>query len=183
MMDNIVSSAIKKGQHLNHIMSSNNLTASRASIYRYLEKGYLSARPIDFPRVVKFRKRRTSQLPPIPKSDKVGRTYQDFQNYLTKEGLTSWIEMDTVIGRIGGKVLLTFNVVFCNFIFARLLDNKTAAQVAKHLYTIKNDFFNADRDFYEFSPVILTDNGGEFARVDDIEMDIRGELKHFSCDL
>nr|WP_278925285.1 helix-turn-helix domain-containing protein [Streptococcus canis] len=177
MMDNIVSSAIKKGQHLNHIISSNNLTASRASSYRYLEKGYLSARPIDFPRVVKFRKPRTSQLPPIPKSDKVGRSYQVFQKYLTKEGLTSWIEMDTVIGRIGGKVLLTFNVVFCNFIFARLLDNKTAAQVAKHLYTIKNDFFNADRDFYEFSPVILTDNGGEFARVDDSEMDIRGELK------
>ncbi|MDI5952585.1 helix-turn-helix domain-containing protein, partial [Streptococcus equi subsp. zooepidemicus] len=91
-MDNIVSSAIKKGQHLNHIISSNNLTPSRASSYRYLEKGYLSARPIDFPRVVKFRKRRTSQLPPIPKKDKVGRTYEDFQKHQAKEDLTSWIE-------------------------------------------------------------------------------------------
>ncbi|HEL0026912.1 TPA: IS30-like element ISSeq6 family transposase [Streptococcus equi subsp. zooepidemicus] len=181
-MDNIVSSAIKKGQHLNHIISSNNLTPSRASSYRYLEKGYLSARPIDFPRVVKFRKRRTSQLPPIPKKDKVGRTYEYFQKHQAKEDLTSWIEMDTVIGRIGGKVLLTFNVSLCNFIFARLLDNKTATEVAKHLYAIKNDFFKADRDFHEFSPVILTDNGGEFARVDNIEMDIRGELKLFFCD-
>ncbi|HEL1350653.1 TPA: IS30-like element ISSeq6 family transposase, partial [Streptococcus equi subsp. zooepidemicus] len=126
--------------------------------------------------------RRTSQLPPIPKKDKVGRTYEDFQKHQAKEDLTSWIEMDTVIGRIGGKVLLTFNVSLCNFIFARLLDNKTATEVAKHLYAIKNDFFKADRDFHEFSPVILTDNGGEFARVDDIEMDIRGELKLFFCD-
>ena len=34
-------------------------------------------------------------------------------------------------------------------------------------------------DFYEIFPVILTDNGGEFARVDDIEMDVRGESKLF----
>ncbi len=37
-------------------------------------------------------------------------------------------------------------------------------------------------DFYEIFPVILTDNGGEFARVDDIEMDVRGESKLFFCD-
>lgn len=48
-MDEIVSSAIQKGQHLNHIIASNELSASRASIYRYLEKGYLSTKPIDFP--------------------------------------------------------------------------------------------------------------------------------------
>ncbi|MCQ8264294.1 hypothetical protein NF417_12955, partial [Streptococcus suis] len=42
----------------NHIIASNELSVSRASIYRYLEKGYLSTKPIDFPRVVKFRKRR-----------------------------------------------------------------------------------------------------------------------------
>ena len=42
--------------------------------------------------------------------------------------------MDTVLGRMGGKVLLTFNLSFCNFIFARLLDNKTALEVTKHLY-------------------------------------------------
>jgi len=42
-MDAIVSSAIQKGQHLNHIIASNELLASRASIYRYLEKGYPSS--------------------------------------------------------------------------------------------------------------------------------------------
>ena len=42
------------------------------------------------------------------------------------------------MGRMGGKVLLTFNLFFCNFILARLLDNKTALEVPKHLYDIKN---------------------------------------------
>lgn len=37
----------------------------------------------------------------------------------------------------------------------------------------------ADKDFCQLFPVILTDNGGEFARVDDIEMDVRGESKLF----
>ena len=78
--------------------------------------------------------------------------------------------MDTVLGRMGGKVLLTFNLSFCNFIFARLLNNKTALEVAKHLYEIKNTLHEADKDFFQLFPVILTDNGGEFARVDDIEM-------------
>ncbi|HFI0655283.1 TPA: IS30 family transposase, partial [Streptococcus suis] len=106
-MDEIVSSAIQKGQHLNHIIASNELSASRASIYRYLEKGYLSSKPIDFPRVVKFRKRRTRDLPPIPKKTKEGRSYEDFQRFLTEKGISYWLEMDTVTGRIGGKVLLT----------------------------------------------------------------------------
>ncbi len=105
--------------------TSNELSLSRASIYRYLEKGYLSTKPIDFPHIVKFRKRRTRNLQPIPKAAKEGRSYEDFQRFLTKEGISYWLEMDTVTGRIGGKLLLTFNLSFCNFIFARLLDNNT----------------------------------------------------------
>ena len=86
------------------------------------------------------------------------------------------------MGRMGGKVLLTFNLSFCNFIFARLLDNKTALEITKHLYKIKNTLHQADKDFCLLFPVILTDNGGEFARVDDIEMDVQGESKLFFCD-
>ncbi|WP_449457180.1 IS30 family transposase [Streptococcus suis] len=181
-MDDIVSKAIKKGQHLNHIIASNDLSVSRASIYRYVQKGYMSTKPIDFPRIVKFRKRRTRELPPIPKADKMGRTYEDFQAYLAENNLSYWLEMDTVVGRVGGKLLLTFCHTFCNFIFARLLDNKTAFEVAKHIQAIKNDFFEAEIDFFESFPVILTDNGGEFARVDDIEIDVRGQSKLFFCD-
>ena len=147
-----------------------------------VKKGYLSIAPIDLARAVKFKERRKSKLPSIPKEAKKGRSYEDFQNYLALNQLNSWLEMDTVMGRIGGKVLLTFNLSFCNFIFARLMDNKTALEVTKHLYDIKNTLHQADEDFCQLFPVILTDNGGEFARVDDIEMDVRGESKLFFCD-
>ena len=181
-MDKVISDGVKKGQHIYHILKTHNLDVSSSTVYRHIRKGYLSIAPIDLVRAVKFKERRKSKLPSIPKEAKKGRSYEDFQNYLTLNQLNSWLEMDTVMGRMGGKVLLTFNLSFCNFIFARLLDNKTALEVTKHLYDIKNTLHQADKDFFQLFPVILTDNGGEFARVDDIEMDVRGESKLFFCD-
>ena len=181
-MDKVISDGVKKGQHIYHILKTHNLDVSSSTVYRHIRKGYLSIAPIDLARAVKFKERRKSKLPSIPKEAKKGRSYEDFLNYLSLNQLDSWLEMDTVMGRMGGKVLLTFNLSFCNFIFARLLDNKTALEVTKHLYDIKNTLHQADKDFFQLFPVILTDNGGEFARVDDIEMDVRGESKLFFCD-
>lgn len=181
-MDKVISDGVKKGQHIYHILKTHNLDVSSSTVYRHIRKGYLSIAPIDLARAIKFKERRKSKLPSIPKEAKKGRSYEDFQNYLVLNQLDSWLEMDTVIGRMGGKVLLTFNLSFCNFIFARLLGNKTALEVTKHLYDIKNTLHQADKDFFQLFPVILTDNGGEFARVDDIEMDVRGECKLFFCD-
>ena len=181
-MDKVISDGVKKGQHIYHILKTHNLDVSSSTVYRHIRKGYLSIAPIDLARAVKFKERRKSKLPSIPKEAKKGRSYEDFQNYLVLNQLDSWLEMDTVMGRMGGKILLTFNLSFCNFIFARLLDNKTALEVTKHLYKIKNTLHQADKDFFQLFPVILTDNGGEFARVDDIERDVRGESKLFFCD-
>ena len=181
-MDKVISDGVKKGQHIYHILKTHNLDVSSSTVYRHIRKGYLSIAPIDLARAVKFKERRKSKLPSISKEAKKGRSYEDFQNYLVLNQLDSWLEMDTVMGRMGGKILLTFNLSFCNFIFARLLDNKTALEVTKHLYDIKNTLHEADKDFFQLFPVILTDNGGEFARVDDIEMDVRGESKLFFCD-
>lgn len=181
-MDKVISDGVKKVQHIYHILKTHNLDVSSSIVYRHIRKGYLSIAPIDLARAVKFKERRKSKLPSIPKEAKKGRSYEDFLNYLALNQLDSWLEMDTVMGRMGGKVLLTFNLSFCNFIFARLLDNKTALEVTKHLYDIKNTLHQADKDFFQLFPVILTDNGREFARVDDIEMDVRGECKLFFCD-
>ena len=181
-IDKVISDGVKKGQHIYHILKTHNLDVSSSTVYRHIRKGYLSIAPIALARAVKFKERRKSKLPSIPKEAKKGRSYEDFQNYLSLNQLNYWLEMDTVMGRIGGKVLLTFNLSFCNFIFARIMDNNTALEVTKHLYDIKNTLHQADKDFFQLFPVILTDNGGEFARVDDIEMDVRGESKLFFCD-
>lgn len=147
-MDNLVSEAIKKSQRFNHIIASNELSTSRASIYRYVKKGYMIIKPIDLPRMIKFRKRRTRELPPISRAAKLGRSYNDFQKFLLDNNLSSWLEMDNVFGIIGGQRLLTFNVTFCNFIFARLLNNKTTLANVKNLPTSKRHCYEADSDFH-----------------------------------
>ena len=103
-MDAVIAEGMKKGQHLYHISQSHNLGASQSAIYRYLHKGYLSAGKLDFPRVVKFKSRQPRQMEYIPKAAKLGRTHEDFRAHVAENGLRGWVEMDTVIGRIGGKV-------------------------------------------------------------------------------
>lgn len=181
-MEKILSNGIKKGQHVYHILKTNNLNVSSSTVYRHIQKGYLSVSKIDLPRAVKFKARKKRDLPPIPRKDKEGRRYEDFLNFKEEQEISSWLEMDTVMGSSGGKVLLTFNVTFCNFIFARLMDNKTAFETVKHIQAIKQDCQQINQNFHELFPVILTDNGGEFARVDDIEIDVKGQSHLFFCD-
>ena len=54
-------------------------------------------------------------------------------NYIEENGLSSWVEMDTVIGRVGGKAILTLDFTLCNFMVGLLLDNKTSACAANKI--------------------------------------------------
>jgi IS30 family transposase len=183
-MDAIIAEQMKKGQHLYHISQTQNLGASTASVYRYLHKGYLSAGKMDFPRVVKFKPRQPRQREYIPKSAKLGRTYDDFRAHVAENNLNSWVEMDTVIGRIGGKAILTLDFTFCNFQAGLLLDNKTSLEAAHKIKKLKHSLSLAGLRFGDLFPVILTDNGGEFANVDAFERDTawQKETLLFFCD-
>jgi IS30 family transposase len=157
---------------------------STAAVYRYLHKGYLSAGKMDFPRVVKFKPRQPRQQEYIPKSAKLGRTYDDFRAHVAENDLKAWVEMDTVIGRVGGKVILTLDFTFCNFQAGLLMDNKTSLEAAHKIKKLKASLTNAGLRFGDLFPVILTDNGGEFANVDAFERDVawQKESLFFFCD-
>lgn len=182
--DRIISNGVKEGQHLYHILQTHNLGVSKSSVYRYVNKGYLSVSAIDLPRVVKFRPRRKQYAPYVPAALKIGRCYEDFGVYCDQNNICSWVEMDTVIGRIGGKCILTFDFIFCNFMFGLLLDNKTAAEVSAKIIALKKRLIAAHLCFGKLFPVILTDNGGEFADVFTVEtgLDETKETSLFFCD-
>lgn len=183
-MDNIVSSGIKAGQHLYHITQTHDLGVSKSTIYRHLHKGYLSVMPIDFPRVVKFKPRRSHGLEYVPRQAKIGRTYTDFLNFIQENDLSSWVEMDTVIGRVGGKIILTLDFTLCNFMAALLLDDKSAPEVARKICSLKMLLADNCIRFGDIFPVLLTDNGAEFSNVPAFENSIDGsrETHLFFCD-
>ena len=183
-MDSIVSNGMKNGQHLYHIMHTHDLGISKSTIYRHLKRGYLSVSAIDFPRVPKFKPRKQKPSEYVPKSVKVGRSYEDFLAYTQENDVTAWVEMDTVIGRIGGKAILTLHFTLCNFMAGFLLDAKSMAEVTTQIDKLKYSFSAAGLCFADVFPLLLTDNGGEFSDVFSIENDSYGakETKLFFCD-
>jgi transposase, IS30 family len=184
VMDAVVSDGIKRGQHLYHILQTNDLGVSKSTIYRHLHRGYLSVNALDFPRVVKFRLRRPGISKSIPKAVKVGRTYDDFLSYIEENAISSWVEMDTVIGRVGGKAILTLDFTFCNFMAALLLEDKTAVQTTEKIRLLKTAFSDYGVRFGDILPLIITDNGGEFANVSAFEDTLDGDRESalFFCD-
>jgi IS30 family transposase len=182
--DRVITNGIHDGQHLYHILQSNDLEMSKSAVYRHLHNGYLSVSAIDFPRVVKFKPRKTKPAEYVPRGVKIGRTHDDFCAYINENEITSWVEMDTLIGRVGGKVIMTLHFTLCNFMAGVLLDNKTSAEVSAKFITLKKTFSHSDVRFGHIFPLILTDNGGEFSDVFTIEGDLHGSRgsKLFFCD-
>ena len=183
-IDRVVTKCLKDGQHLYHIMQTHDLGVSKSTIYRHLKRGYLSAGPLDFPRVAKFKARREKRGDYVPKAAKIGRMYDDFLAYIEENDIGSWVEMDTVIGRVGGKVIVTFDFTFCNFMFGILADDKTAAEVSEKILLLKSGFTSKGVRFGDIFLLLLTDLGGEFSNVEAIENDEDGEREAllFFCD-
>ena len=184
--DEILYDGVKnKGQHIYHIIQTHNLGMSKSTVYRNISKGYLSVGKIDLPRAVKFKERKSKHNSDyVPKSLKKDHTYEDFQSYIEENDIEVWTEMDTVIGRNGGKVIMTFDFTDHNFMFGLLLDNKSAAEASAKITALKKRFADHGEKFGDLIPLLLTDNGGEFADIHAFMDDLDGEKETelFFCD-
>lgn len=182
--EQVISSAVQSGQNIYHAIHANNLSVSKTTVYRHIECGYYTISKIDLPRAAKFKPRKETKGEYVPKGVKVGRSFEDFLLYLEENPSTNYVEMDTVIGRIGGKLIMTFQFVNVDFMFAILLDNKTASQAAQKISELKERLQYIGLRFGEAFPVLLTDNGGEFSNVSAFENDLNGEVETqmFFCD-
>ena len=89
-----------------------------------------------------------------------------------------------MIGRVGGKCLVTFDFTFCNFMFGLLIDDKSSNSVTTVITKLKTALQEKELSFGDVFPVILTDNGGEFSNVFAIENSLNNkpETRLFFCD-
>lgn len=183
--DAVLKAGVEKGQHIYHIIKSNpQIMASTSTVYRYIKKGYSSVSVLDLPRLVSFKPRKTKSVEGIPTRVRQGRTFECFQDFLANHDLENWLEMDTVIGRPGGKVLVTFCTSYPPFMFGRLAADKTAASVSSEIQKLKSRLSASGFNFGDIFPVVLTDNGGEFANAAAVEQSASGEQESrlFFCD-
>ena len=185
-LDNLISPLIKNKQSIHHIYQThkNDIRFSEMTLYNYINASLLSARKIDLPRAVRYKKRKDNQEA-RKKRDKAireGRTYQDFLKYISINPNAAIVEMDTVEGVKGGKVLLTLLFRNSKFMMAFILDSRTMLEVEKVFDYLKSVFKDNFKRHFE---VILTDRGSEFDNPLSIEGDFQtGEIlvNVFYCD-
>lgn len=184
-LDDFISPLLQKGQSIHHIctVQTDTVMFSERTIYNYVDAGLFTARNLDLPRKVAFKARKSSHDSfKVDKSCRIGRTYDDFQAFLEEKPDSPVVQMDSVIGSTGGKVLLTIHFVKTEFMLAFLRDRNTAASVADIFERLYWEL-RPDR-FIDLFPVILTDNGSEFSDPRSLEADAEGNprTKIFYCD-
>ena len=183
-LDKIISPLVLKGQSIHHICVNNKdaLMVSESTIYRLIDSNLFAARNIDLPRKVRFSARKTKKRLKIDKSCRVGRDYRDYQAYIAEHPDLPVVEMDSVEGSKGGKVLLTIHFVKAELMVAFLRetnDSQSVLDIFDRLYLeIGPD------NFVKIMPIILTDNGSEFSNPVRIEQDRQENprTKVFYCD-
>lgn len=185
-LDCLLSPLLKQGQSIAHIYAAHEaeMPCSSRTIYNYIDQGVFSVRNIDLPKKVKYKprkKKKTEQGMDYAYRD--GRTYQDFQKWMTEHIDSDVVEMDTVHGqRSSGKVMLTMLFRNCSLMLMFLINEcsqKCVTEVFDHLTEILGV-----ESFRKCFPLILTDNGAEFKNPLAFEKTDSGEQRThvFYCD-
>ena len=188
-MDELITRLVKKGQPLTHIYAEHEkeLPVGLRSLYNYIDSGNMTIKNIDLRRKTSYRQRRTNKKGVVQgfkdQSYREGRTYKDYEADMKYHSEDSVTEMDTVKGRRErGKRLLTMILRRNSVMLMFLMPDGTATSV-KRVF----DYLEAGLGtecFRRLFEVILTDNGGEFKKVDDLELNDSFEYrtKIYYCD-
>ena len=169
-IDDIITPLVDNGHSIHHIHSNNrdSIMVSERTLYNYIDNQILSTKNIDLPRKVKYRPRRRIQMGyKVDKKCLEERRYDDYLKFIKKNKDISIVQMDTVEGRKGGKVLLTVHFVDSSFMLMFLRnanDSKSVTEWFEWIYDAVGK-----EDFKILFPLLLTDNGSEFSDPDRIE--------------
>ena len=95
-----------------------------------MDAGAITARNIDMPRLCRFRPKKSE--PTRVKVDKKcleGRCYEGYKAYIVSNMDVSIVEMDTILGKKTGKVLLALHLMQFNFMIVFIRDRNTSQSV------------------------------------------------------
>lgn len=183
-IDQIISPLIKKGQSIHQICVNNadEIMLDERTIYNYVDAGLLSVGNIDLPRKVRYKVRKKKTPVRVDKQCHLGRTYEDFLEYTAANPDVPIVEIDSVEGRKGGKVLLTVFFRNSNLMLAFLRDRNTARSVTEVFEWLYETL--GHEQYCRLFPIILTDRGSEFTDPVSIECTKLGEIRSrvFYCD-
>lgn len=176
-IDRIISPLIKQGQSIHQICVNNadEIMLDERTIYNYVDAGLLSVGNIDLPRKVRYKARGKKPSVRVDKQCHLGRTYEDFLEYTAANPDTPVVEIDSVEGRKGGKVLMTVFFRNSNLMLAFLRDRNSARSVTEVFEWLYETL--GHEQYFRLFPIILTDRGSEFTDPVSIECTKFGEIR------
>lgn len=163
-----------KNQPILHIFKNieNEFPKSIQSFYKYVHKGYFpSINDEMLARSFSYKPRnKKEQIKTISKDNiiKKGRKLTDFDEYIKNNPDANIVEMDTVIGKFEDKkCIMTLYFRKSKLMLMFIIKKYKPSEVSKVFETLRNKLGN---DLYKkMFEVILTDNGWEFSKPEDIE--------------
>ena len=189
LLDSIVKKGVDENKSIYQIKIENNdiIDKSITTLYRYINKGFLSTKRIDLPYAVKYKKRKHNKkydYPENKKIDRTGHTYLDYMSYIHNNPTLNVWQLD-FLGAIktDSKHILSFVLPEVHFTLLVIITNPNSNKVVKFLDDLEEKI-GIDA-FRELIPVILTDRDPNFADIEGICFSkITGEerCKLFFCD-
>lgn len=163
-----------KNQPILHIFKNieNEFPKSIQSFYKYVHKGYFSSINDEMlARSFSYKPRNKSEkVKTITKDNiiKKGRRIADFEEYIKNNPNCSIVEMDTVIGKFEDKkCIMTLYFRKSKLMLMFLIKKYKPSEVIKVFEDIRKNL--GDNLYKVLFEVILTDNGWEFSKPEDIE--------------
>jgi IS30 family transposase len=161
---------IKNGQTPEQVFENHadKIPFSQRTLYTYIAQGvFVGLTNFDLQRKVRYKKRhRNSDVKP---RDLSGHTYTDFKE-LDAEVRNATVEGDTVIGRVGGKCLLTFLMRSCSLMAILLLERCDQQSVTEAFAFLSFSLKGFSDGFLgSVFETLLVDRGSEFLHYEDIE--------------
>lgn len=163
-----------KNQPILHIFKNINSTFPKSiqTFYKYVHKGYFSSINNEMlPRSFSYKPRKKKEVVKTITRDNIvkkGRKYTDFIKYIKENPNASIVEMDTVIGLFEDKkCIMTLYFRKYKLMLMFLIKKYKPSDVTNVFDKIKKML--GEELFKEMFEAILTDNGWEFSRPDEIE--------------
>lgn len=168
-MNDIIVPLIRQGHSIHQIYVNNkdHFMCCEKTLYNYVEGCLFDVRDIDMPSKVKYRPRYKKVHMKVDRGCRVGRAYSDYELYMQLHPDTAVVQMDSVIGEKGGRVLLTIMFVQTSLMLAFIREANTSQSVID----IFDELYKrlGGSMFRHLFPLVLTDNGSEFSNPKCIE--------------
>jgi len=147
------------------------------TLYSYINSGVLDVNNLDLR--LKVRRHYRKKSGPVLRVDKDchrNRSYNDYLAYREDFPDINVCQMDSLIGRAGGKAILTLYFTNCGIQLYFIRDRNTAASVTQVFNGLRKTLGD---DFTKLFQVILTDRGSEFT--DPLKIEANPETGEIEC--